>query len=213
MFRVDIRKSSRGRAKLAGAADGVGGRQIFFGGQGQVVVLDEDGVEQAGAMVVAAAAADGVLFQPPPAGRGFARVVDARAGAFDAADVLARERGDAGEAAEKIQQRPLAGEHVAGRTGELGDDRAGRDFVAIARARAQLDRGLHFVDHNRHRPQAGDDARFAGDDRRPALAVRTNEGDGRPIVLPVEVFAHGEPDELTQIVFDRERPIRVVEIP
>ena len=87
-----------------------------------MVVFDEDGVEQAGAMVAAAAAVDGVFFEPAPAGRCFAGVVNMGRGAFDAADVLARERGDSGQAADEIQKRPLAGEHVAGGACEFGEE-------------------------------------------------------------------------------------------
>ena len=162
-------------------------------------------------MVVAAAAADGVFFQAAPAGRCFARVVDPRGRAVDAADVLARERGDAGQPAEEIQKRPLAGEHVAGRASEFGDDSAGGDFVAVDRAWPPIDRGLHFVDDDRQGAEAGDDAGLAGDDRRPALSVGGDEGDRRPVVLAVEVFAHGETDELAQVVFERGVPLELVE--
>ena len=72
-----------------------------------------------------------------------------------------------------------------------------------------VDRRVHFVDHDRHGPQPGDDARLADDDRRPALLVRADEGERRPIVLPVEVLAHGEPDDLPQVVFDARRSSRV----
>ncbi len=153
-------------------------------------------------MVVPAAAADGVFFQAAPAGRCFAGVVDARGRAFDAADILARERGDSGQAAEEIQQRPLAGEHVAGGTGELGEAAAGGDFIAIGGSGLPIDRGVHFVDDDGRGAQAGDDAGLAGDDRRPALRFGSDQGDRGPVVLAAEVFAHGEPNELAEVVFD-----------
>ena len=167
-----------------------------------MVVFDEDGVEQAGAMVAAAAAVDGVFFESAPAGRCFAGVVNAGGGAFDAADVLARERGDSGQAADEIQQRPFAGEHVAGGAGEFGEATAGGDFIAIGGAGLPFDFGVHFVDEDRRGAQAGDDAGLAGDDRCPALRFGGDEGDGGPIVLAAEVFAHGEPDEVTEVVFE-----------
>ena len=49
---------------------------------------------------------------------------------------------------------------------------------------------------------AGDDAGLASDDGRPALCFGCDEGDRSPIVLAAEVFAHGEPDEVTQVVFE-----------
>ena len=66
----------------------------------QVVVFDEDGVVETGAVVVSAAAMDGILFQPPPAGSCFAGVINAGRCATNCFDVLARERGDSGKAAE-----------------------------------------------------------------------------------------------------------------
>ena len=80
--------------EVSGGLDGSGGREVFFGGQGEVVVFDEDGVEQAGAMVAATAAVDGVLFESAPARCCFAGVVNVCGGAFNAADILARERSD-----------------------------------------------------------------------------------------------------------------------
>ena len=66
-----------------------------FAAKGQMVVLDQDRVKEAGAVIVAAAAVDGIFFQPPPAGRRFSRVVNAGFGAGDCVDVLPRQRGDA----------------------------------------------------------------------------------------------------------------------
>ena len=80
--------------------------------QGQVVVLDQDGVEQAGAVVVAAAAAHRILFQPSPAGRRLARVVDPGRRAGNGVDIATRERGDARQPADAGSAgcaRPSAG--------------------------------------------------------------------------------------------------------
>ena len=69
--------------QLLGTANRLGRRQVSFAllgrRQRQVVVLDQDRVEQTGAMIVTAAHADRVFFQPPPAGRRLASVVDSRA--------------------------------------------------------------------------------------------------------------------------------------
>ena len=66
------------REEVAGAADGVGGRDMFSpAASARWLSLIEHGVEQAGAMIRAAAAADGIFFESPPAGRRLAGVVDA----------------------------------------------------------------------------------------------------------------------------------------
>ena len=59
---------------------GLGG---FASQRREMVVLDEHQVEQTEAVIVSAAAGDRVFFKAPPAGRGFARVEDFRARAFD----------------------------------------------------------------------------------------------------------------------------------
>ena len=62
-------------AVLAGQADGLADAHAVIGNSqaGQVIVLDEDAVEEADAMIVAAAAAHRVFLQQPPAGRRLAR--------------------------------------------------------------------------------------------------------------------------------------------
>ena len=64
----------------AGARNGGGdGVRLFIPQRGEVVVLDENHVEQANAMIFPAAAGDGIFLKTPPAGRGFARVENLRA--------------------------------------------------------------------------------------------------------------------------------------
>ena len=103
--------------KLASFANGFSGRERRRAGllaaEGQVVVFDQNGVVEPGAMIVAAAAVDGIFFQPPPAGRGLASVVNSGLRAGDGIDILAGERGDARQAAEQVQDDPLAGQQVA----------------------------------------------------------------------------------------------------
>ena len=79
----------------------------------QVVVLDQDAVVQAEAMVRAAAAAHGELLQRAQARRRLARVEDRRAGAGDGVDVPARQRRDTGQPPEQVQRGALAGQQRA----------------------------------------------------------------------------------------------------
>ena len=87
--------------------------------RGEVVVLDEHHVEQAEAMVVSAAAGDGVFLKPPPAGRGFARVENSRRSAFDGLHELRGQRGNAGKSLDKIQRHALGAQNRARRTGNV----------------------------------------------------------------------------------------------
>ena len=95
------------RARSSTARDAAGDRDV--------VVLDQDRVVEAEAVVEAAAAAHGVFLQRAQARRGLARAADARVGACGAAHVIGRQRGDAGQAADEIQRGALADEHGARR--------------------------------------------------------------------------------------------------
>lgn len=192
--------------KLARAADGVGGREVFLSGQCEVVVFDEDGVEEARAVVMTATAADGVLFEAAPAGRGFASVVNAGSRAGDAADILAGKRGDAGKAVHEVEHWAFAREQVAGTAREAGDSGAGGEVVAVGEEQFDIDIGLHFIDDDGQRGQAGYDAGFAGGHRCPALGVGADEGDGGPVLLARKVLANGEARKLAQVVVERGVP-------
>jgi hypothetical protein len=76
----------------------------------------------------------------------------------------------------------------------------------------QIDLGLHFIDDDRQRAEAGHDAGFAGDYGRPALPIWPDEGDGRPILPAREVFANGKPHKVPQVVFEGFVPGELVEV-
>ena len=102
------------------ALDGGGDGIRFFAVQcGKVIVLDEHHIEQAEAMVVSAAARDGVFLETPPAGRGFARVQNLRVSSFDGLDELRGQRGDAGKPLDEIQRDALGAQNGAGRAGNF----------------------------------------------------------------------------------------------
>ena len=89
-------------------------RGLHAAGQPDVVVLDQDRVEQADAMVRRAAGADGVFLQRAQRRRRLARVEDGDAPA-GRVDEPPRQRGDAGQPLQEIERRPLADEQRARR--------------------------------------------------------------------------------------------------
>src|SRR5262249_32731906 len=95
------------------SADGVGrceaATALLVATERQVIVLDENGVVETGAMIGAAAAMDGVFFEASPAGRGFSCVVKTCLRAGDRFDVLPCQRRDPRQATEQVKDRPLAG--------------------------------------------------------------------------------------------------------
>ena len=84
-------------------------------GQVDVIVLDENGVEKARAMIRGAARPDGVLFQHPQRRGRLPRVED-RDGSAARLDEPARARGDAREPLKKIERGAFADEQRPRRT-------------------------------------------------------------------------------------------------
>src|SRR5688500_15860058 len=83
-----------------------------------VVVLDEDGVIEAGAVVVAAADAHGVLLEDAMAGCGLAGVEDDCVCTLDGLSGTAAHSGYTREALEEVESGALAGENNVGRAGD-----------------------------------------------------------------------------------------------
>ena len=79
-----------------------------------MIVLDQHAVVEPHAMVLRAAHPRRIFFEHAQAGNGLARVEQDRAGAGDRVDIVAGERGDSRQMLERVQRRPLGGEHGAG---------------------------------------------------------------------------------------------------
>src|SRR5262245_35646047 len=163
-------------------------------------------------MVVAAAAVNGVFFQPPPAGRGLAGVIDARFCTGDGLDVLPRERGDSREAAEQIQYEALARQKVASGSGDRGDDRSGGNGSAVLSQQMAPGFDFHLIEYNADSRQAGDDARFSGDDVGGGGYFFRNERNRRPILAAVELFENREADNAAKVLLNLARPGELGEI-
>ena len=143
--------------------------------ESDVVVLDENAGGEIDAMIGSAAAEDGVFFEGAQAGDGLARVEDAGVGALDGVSVFARERGDAAEVLEQVENDALATEQDAGIVANDGDDLAGVDADAVEdfgmaddleaglRLGAGIEAGIDLKEA-RDGAEAGDDQLFAGDD-------------------------------------------------
>ena len=100
-------------------------------GQRDVVVLDQNGVIEAKAVIAAAAGADRVFFQRAQSGRGLAGTNDARLGALRGRHQRGRRGGDAAEMAEKVECGPFAGQQPARRPFDGRDHISRRDDAAI----------------------------------------------------------------------------------
>src|SRR3569832_346947 len=97
-----------------------------------MVFLDQHGVVQTHAMVVAAAAAYRVLLRAAQAGQGLARVEHMDASAGDSLGETVREGRGAAESLQKIECGALAGELAAGGAAQRALNLVGRDEGAVA---------------------------------------------------------------------------------
>ena len=98
-----------------------GHRRGDAAGDAKVVLLHEDRVVQAEAVVHTSAAADRIAFERAQPGCRLARVEDRGAGSLDEIDVPRCERCDPAEAAEDVERGSLAGEDRACGALDRGD--------------------------------------------------------------------------------------------
>ena len=150
---------------------------------GEVVVFHHDHVVEPEAVVHAAAREDGGLFQRAQAGRGFARVEDARPRAGDGLDKTPRERGGAGKALDEIQRDPLGGEDRAHGAADFEDGVAFRQSRAVLAHHAHFELRIDPPENLRARADARCDGALFGKNPRASLLL-ANEVARREIARP-----------------------------
>ncbi|MCY1400096.1 hypothetical protein D9M71_151690 [compost metagenome] len=143
-----------------GGGDGLGDAAAG----GDVVFLDQEGVVEADAVVVAAAAGDRVFLRQTQAGQGLAGVEQFHAGAFHQVGVVAGAAGGAGEQLQEVQCAALAAEQGAGRAVEGEQGLVGRDAFAVADFPFHLHLRVELAEYLVHPGRAGDGGVLAGDD-------------------------------------------------
>ncbi|MNF45227.1 hypothetical protein D3C84_263550 [compost metagenome] len=168
-----------------GGCDGLGDAA----GGGDVVFLDQEGIVEADAVVVAAAAGHGVFLRQAQAGQGLAGVEQFHLGAFDQLDIVADTGGDAGQALEEVQRAALAAEQGAGRAFEVEERLVRFGALAVLNVPFNLHSWVELAEHFVHPGGAADDGRFAGDHAGAGLAVLGDELGGD--VAAADVFAEG----------------------
>src|SRR5687768_5411928 len=100
-----------------------------------MIILDENSVEQAHAMILAAAAPHGVLFEPPPAGGGFASVEDLTVQAGNGLNIFLGLRSHAAQTLEEIQRGPFAGQDAPNVSSDDCQSSVRLDAAAVFRKR------------------------------------------------------------------------------
>src|ERR1035437_3132692 len=125
-----------GESAMAGALECV----AHAAGRRDVVVLDQDGIVEAHAVVHHAPGRGGCLFESTQSGRGLAGIEDLAARTFDGGGVEARGGGHAAEALQEVEGNALAGEEGA------GDRCTDGDIIAIGAAVAILLEDVELID-------------------------------------------------------------------
>ena len=163
-------------------------------GEPLVVVLDQDGGVEPGAMVGAAAAAHGVLLEDAQRRRGLAGIEDGDA-ARGRVDEARGQRGDARQPLQEVQRDPLGGEQGPGPSGHFGHRLAGFAARAVAPAHGEHRVGVELPECRLGDPDAGDDQRRLGDDDAARLHRRVDRrraGD----VAAADVLGEGAGDQV-----------------
>lgn len=154
-----------------------------------VVFLDQKGVVQADAVVVAAAAADRVFLCQTQAGNGLARIQQFHPRAGHLAGVAGGEGGGAGEGLQKIQRRALAGEQGAGGALKGKKDLIRLDLFTITYLPLEADAAVHLAEHLIHPGAAADGGRFSTDD--PATGTVVGRNQGRRDIATADILGQG----------------------
>ena len=115
-----------------------------------MVVLDQDRIIQAEAMIGPAAASHGILFERPQARCGFAGVCDAGARPGYGVDEILGQGGDPAETAQQGHTGPLGREDCARVAADLGKRRPCRHDLAIVNQRRELHRRIELGDGQPH---------------------------------------------------------------
>ena len=162
-------------------------------GDGEVVVLGQHAVEEAEAVVGAAAGADGEAFEFAESGGGFAGVEDEGFGAVHRVNKAAGEGGDAAEALEEVERGAFGRKEGAGRTVGGEDEGAGGELVAVVFLEGDFDGGIDLAEDLRGGGGAGEGGGFLGDEADGGTMLRGDKALGGD-VAGAEVFSEGSPD-------------------
>src|SRR5262245_21399270 len=104
-----------------------------------MIVLDQDGVEEPGAVVATTAAPHGILLEKAQPWRRLARIDNICTRALERIDIAARERRDAAHAAEEVQGDALSAEDCPRAAGYSRRDLSRPDPLAVLHMRFKGD--------------------------------------------------------------------------
>lgn len=148
------------RGDLVGGADGLGDAPAGS----DMVFLDQEGVIQADAVVMAAATSDCVLLRQAQAWEGLAGIQQLDLGIGDKVGQIAGAGGHAGQQLQEVQRAAFASEQRPGRSFEVKQRLIGRHSLAVSHLPVHGDPWIQLAEHRVDPGCAGDHRGFAGND-------------------------------------------------
>src|ERR1035437_1698719 len=180
-------------------------RVAHAAGRRDVVVLDQDGIVEAHAVVHHAPCRGGCLFENTKSGGGLAGVEDLAARAFDGSGELGGGGGHTAEALQEVEGDAFAGEQGAGASADGGDDFAIGAAVAILLEDVELiDAAAQLVDFP-EQAHARESERLAGQKTAGGHAGFRHAGDAGDIAS-ADVFFEREADDFGHEGWQAEAP-------
>ncbi|MNC22843.1 hypothetical protein D3C75_708500 [compost metagenome] len=140
-----------------------------------MVFLDQEGVVQADAVVVATAASHCILLRQAQAGQGLAGVQQAHLGAFHQVGQEARTGGDPRQHLQEVQCTALTTEQRTRGALQMEQRLVGRGALAIGHLPVHGHARVELAEHGVDPCGACDHAVFAGDDGRLGQALRRDQ--------------------------------------
>ncbi len=182
-FHFDFHRLAGG--DLVGGLDGLGDAAAG----GDMVFLDKEGIKQADAVVVAAAAGHSILLRQAQAGQGFAGVEQFHRGALHQVGIVLAAGGHGGQGLEEVQGAAFAAEQGAGRAFQVEQRLVRADPFAIAYLPVHGDTRVELAEYRVDPGGAGDHGGFASNDGGLGQALGGNQLRGD--VAAADVFCQG----------------------
>jgi len=148
------------RGDLVGGADRLGDAPAGS----DMVFLDQEGVIQPDAVVVAAATGDRVLLRQAQARQRLAGIQQLDLGIGDKVGQIASAGGHPGQQLQEVQRAAFASEQRTGRSFEVKQRLVGQHSLAVSHLPVHGDPWIQLAEHRVHPGGAGDDRGFAGND-------------------------------------------------
>ncbi len=164
---------------LLGQATGRRDRGADRAGRGDMVLLDQDRIEQAHAMVVATTANNGILLRSPQPRKRLARIQETHRQPRHRIGGAPRAGRGAREQLQIIERGPLAGEERAQATGERAEPLPRPHRLAIARLPVDTDLGIELTEDLIEPSAAAEHRVFTGDDLGARDRVRRQQAGGQ----------------------------------